>query len=58
MKTHEQFISEISKINDNIIVIGKYIKSTEYILVKCKKCGHEWKTKPNYRVNLKHSDQL
>lgn len=46
MKTHEQFISEISKINDNIIVIGKYIKSTEYILVKCKKCGHEWKTKP------------
>ena len=44
--THEEFVKEISEINSDIEIIGKYIKSTIPIKCKCKVCGHIWETNP------------
>lgn len=46
LKTHKEYISEVKKINPNIIVMSQY-KSTSYnVSFKCKICGYEWVTKP------------
>ena len=42
LKTHEQFVSELSDISKNIEVIGKYDGAKNNIEVKCLKCGHIW----------------
>lgn len=42
LKTHEQFIKELSDINSNIEVIGKYNGAKSNIEIKCLKCGHIW----------------
>ena len=52
-KTHEEFIKEISKINNNIIILGQYINCSTKIDVQCKKCNHKWKTVPNSLVQGK-----
>ena len=41
-KTHEQFVEELMRINNQIEVIGRYTKSVERIHVKCRVCGKEW----------------
>lgn len=41
-KSHEQFIQEVALANPFICVLGKYTKSKDPILVRCKVCGHEW----------------
>lgn len=46
MKTHEEFVEEVRFINPDVEIIGKYIDSKTKILVKCKKCGHEWYVQP------------
>lgn len=46
-KSHEEFCGAISKLNPNIEIIGTYMKSSQKISVRCKKCGYEWETKPN-----------
>lgn len=46
-KSHEEFCGAISKLNPNIEIIGTYVKSSQKISVRCKKCGYEWETKPN-----------
>lgn len=46
-KTHEGFIKELSIINPNIEVLGKYINSSTPILCRCKIDGYEWSPKPN-----------
>ena len=42
LKSHEQFVKELSDINSNIEIIGKYNGSKNNIEVKCLKCGHIW----------------
>lgn len=42
VRTHEEFVEKLSKITDNIEVLGKYKKSKEKVQVKCKVCGFEW----------------
>lgn len=44
-KTHEQFVEELTALNSEIDVIGKYTKSTDTIQVRCKKCGKVWEPK-------------
>lgn len=44
-KTHEQFVEELTALNSEIDVIGKYTKSTDTIQVRCKKCGKVWNPK-------------
>lgn len=46
-KTHEEFVRDIKKINPNIEILGKYIKSSLKILCRCKICNHEWETQAN-----------
>lgn len=43
-KTNEQFKEEMKIKNPNIEVLGEYIGSNCYILVKNKICGHTWDT--------------
>lgn len=50
-KTHEEYVAEVAKINPNIEVTGKYIKSNIPILHKCKIDGHEWHVRPNDILN-------
>lgn len=42
LKSHEQFVAELSDINFNIEVIGKYDGSKNNVKVRCLKCGHIW----------------
>ena len=42
LKTHEQFVKELSDVNKNIEVIGRYDGAKNSIEVKCLKCGHIW----------------
>ena len=42
LKTHEQFVKELSNINKNIKVIGEYDGAKNNIEVECLKCGHIW----------------
>ena len=41
-KTHYDFVKELSMINPEIEVIGKYTRAVDHIEVKCKKCGKVW----------------
>lgn len=42
LKSHEQFAKDLSFINENIEIIGKYDGAKNNIEVKCLKCGHIW----------------
>lgn len=50
-KTHEEFVSDLKGVTDEITVIGSYINSKEKIEVKCNKCGHEWLAAPSNLLN-------
>ena len=41
-KTHDDYVKELSTINPEIEVIGKYTRAVDRIEVKCKKCGKVW----------------
>lgn len=44
-KTHEQFVTEVAAINQNIEIVGQYIHSDKKIEARCKLCGHKWFTR-------------
>lgn len=37
----------VSRISDSIEVIGEYVNNSTPILLRCKKCGHEWYALPS-----------
>ena len=45
-KTHEEYVNEVSIINPDIEVVGKYINATTPILHKCKIDKHKWYAAP------------
>lgn len=45
--TTEQFKERLSKINQNITVLGDYKQSEVGILCRCNICGNEWNPKPH-----------
>jgi hypothetical protein len=47
IKTHEQYIIDVAKINPNIEVLEKYIDSKTPILHKCKIHKNIWLARPN-----------
>ena len=51
-RTTAQFIEELSSVDSSIEVLGKYINANTRIKVRCKCCGHEWKPKPSYLLNM------
>ncbi len=46
-KTHEQYVYEVSIINPDIEVVGKYKNARTKILHRCKKCNNEWDILPD-----------
>ena len=44
--THEEFISRMKEINDNIEILGKYVNNNTKIKCKCKIDEYEWETIP------------
>lgn len=44
-KTHEEFVKELNKIDDSIIVKSKYISHHDLVKCLCKRCGSEWESK-------------
>lgn len=46
-KTHEEYVTEVSDINPNIEVVGKYINNHTNILHRCKIDGCEWMASPH-----------
>lgn len=51
LKTHEQYIKEVSEISPNIEVIERYIDCRTNILHRCKIHDYYWKTRPNNILN-------
>ena len=45
-KTHEQFLSEIKEIHNDIDIIGEYYNSTTKVKSQCKKCEYIWNAIP------------
>lgn len=41
-RTHQEFEREMKRTNPNIEIIDKYVKVTERLKVRCKKCGYVW----------------
>lgn len=54
MKTHNEFINELSKQNTMIECIDTYCGADKSIWFKCKTCNHKWKTQP-YNIINNHS---
>jgi rubrerythrin len=47
-KTHEEFVREVEeKYPNKFTILEKYKGNKIKILVKCNKCGYEWKITPN-----------
>lgn len=46
-KTHEQFMLQMSKVNENIEILTEYEKDSAKVLCRCKICGFEWWSKPS-----------
>ena len=46
-KTHQQFVSEIERVNPDVQVLGKYINDSTSITCVCKRCGRNWSSTPN-----------
>ena len=47
-KTKKEIISDIEKINPNIMFLQSPSRMHEKVLCECLKCGHKWETSPSY----------
>lgn len=52
-KTHDEYVKELLKINQNVEVLGKYINNKTQILHRCKIDGYEWKVRPSNMLSGK-----
>lgn len=51
LKTHDQYVYDVSLANKNIDVVGTYVNNSTKILHKCKIDGFEWYARPNNILN-------
>lgn len=47
LKSHDDFVRELSQINPNVLVIGAYKKGDTKILCECKIDGFQWNSRPS-----------
>lgn len=52
-KSHQEYVTDVFKVNKNIVVVGIYVNAKTPILHKCLIDGHEWYAKPNNILNGK-----
>lgn len=45
-KSHEQFISELSKVQPNIEIVDNYLNNHTNVTCRCKTCGNTWLASP------------
>ncbi len=50
-RTHEEFVKEMSIINPNIEIVGKFINTNTHINCKCLIDGCEWEAKPRHLLD-------
>lgn len=53
--TQEEFEERVEKINDHIIVLGKYVNRRSKVKIKCKKCGYEQEVSATYLLQKRFS---
>lgn len=46
-KTHEQFLSQIKTVNENVEILSKYEKDNIKAKCRCRICGFEWESTPS-----------
>lgn len=46
-KTHAVYVTQVSNVNDSIIVLDEYINAKTPIKHRCKMCGYEWSASPD-----------
>jgi len=51
--TQESFVQNVSQINSDIEIMSPFVKVTERINVRCKRCGREWSPKGYYLLQGK-----
>lgn len=49
--THDEFISRLSDITDDIEVLSTFVNTTTPVQVKCRKCGNQWNAYPGHLLN-------
>ncbi len=47
-KSNSDFITELSLVLPSVVPCEEYKNALSYIKCRCKECGHEWKSKPNW----------
>ena len=45
-RSTSEFIDQVSLINPDVEVLGRYVTSRHKTLCRCRVCGHEWETTP------------
>lgn len=53
LKSHEQYLTEVERLNPHVVVLGVYTGASVAILHKCKYCGKEWNIRPSDVLNGK-----
>ena len=51
VKSNDQFIEELKKINPTIKILGEYKNNKTKILARCTMCGYEWNVVPASLIN-------
>lgn len=45
--SHEKFLKLVAENNPKVEILGEYVRNSQKILVKCKRCGYEWNGSPS-----------
>lgn len=51
IKSHDEYLNDVNRVNPNIEVVERYIDSKTKILHRCKIDGYEWNAQPNSILN-------
>lgn len=57
LKTHDEFVSQLFKINENIEILSQYQKDNIKVKCRCNKCGFEWFATPSNLLSGKGCKQ-
>ena len=50
-KTSEEYRTELSKANPNLVLLSDYVNSNTKVIVKDVRCGHAWDVTPSTILN-------
>ena len=50
-RSNEQFLQELSLVNNQVEPLEDYVSANTKMWVRCKKCGREWQSTPSYLLH-------